>query len=120
MPCWLAEAAAVSAKIAAANALTALIDTPLAMRAYRGERANNLLRDYLDNVRDVPTLAAATTPAALGALLASIGAVAPVAAPVLIDIQVQEMYVAFFGPFPPAHLHNNAGMTPRTGAAAWH
>lgn len=96
-PQGAAEAAAVSAKLAAASTFMTLIDTPLEVQAYRGERANDLLRDYLDTVRDAPTLAAATTPAALDALLRSIGAVAPVAAPVLIDIQVQEMYIAFFG-----------------------
>ena len=96
-PQGASEAATISAKIAAANTFMAQIDTPVDVQAYRGERANDLLRDYLDNVRDAPTLAAATTPVALNALLLSIGAVAPAAAPVLIDIQVQEMYIAFFG-----------------------
>lgn len=96
-PVGTSEADAVGAKLAAARAFMGQIDTPHEVQAFRGERANDLLRDYLDNVRDSSTLAAATTAEALDALLLSIGASAPVSAPALIDTQVQEMYIAFFG-----------------------
>ena len=88
---------AYNAKLAAAKAFMALIDTPRDVHAYSGERANNLARDYLDDVRDSASLSAATNAIKLDALMVAIGAVAPVSNSVLIDAQVQEMYIAFFG-----------------------
>lgn len=88
--------ATADAKLAAAKAITALIDTPAELQAAIAAPSLERLRDYLDGVSD-QTLATSISPRVLGDVLLGIGAATPLSTPAQIEQQVQEMYVAFFG-----------------------
>ena len=88
--------ATADAKLAAAKAITALIDTPAELQAAIAAPSLDRLRDYLGGVSE-QTLATSISARALSDVLLGIGAGTPLSTPAQIEQQVQEMYVAFFG-----------------------
>ncbi len=88
--------ATADAKLAAAKAITALIDTPGELQAAIASPSLARLRAYLDGVSE-QTLATSISPRVLSDVLLEIGAATPLSNADQITLQVQEMYVAFFG-----------------------
>ncbi len=68
---------AFGAKVDVAQAITLRIDTPQEAAAYSGTLANDLVANYIAQVKDLASFNAAITPASIDALIASLPAPSP-------------------------------------------
>lgn len=91
------DLAAYKAKLSAAQAFTAALDTPIETLAYDSVHSKSTAKMYLAYVHDAATLAVVTTPYALNAVAKDIELGLPWSRPHAVQEQVQAAYVAFLG-----------------------
>lgn len=90
------DRAALNAKLAAATAFTAAIDTSAEIAAYQTQAGIATGKEYIAYVDDANTQVSTTTPYALNLVTSDIVAGRAWSMPGIVEQQVQELYVAYF------------------------